>query len=431
MAIFLTQNGEPEEYGLAYNDNAYVIKTTNYTPTVRFNIAIVPPTFPVDPLIAQVKVYPTRAEDGGTVYFDRAFFDPSRFLQSYLNGQLDIFGANHNGFYVTNQMHKEYYLTILEEDKNAQGVYESGDLFITKIKSVWNGVRNEIEWLDFDYTEYIINNTASTTKKFLTDSPRTIRIDSDQSYQLQFIANERFGAYQYNIKAYSGYNATGSLLADGIVSNNIAVADSWDKIYFRIPVGTHDIGNIDPALYTDTLLGSTPSTALNGAASYTIHLEDNTNTQTSERFTFNVNQTCSKYNEVRVHFLNRLGGYDGFNFYLKSIHTTDIKKDKYDQQHHDWNGSSYTYTKKNRGTTDYNVALNKKVTVNTDYLTEDESVWLEDLATSPSVYIEENNELIAVNIDPRRIQRKTSLNDKLMQYTFELNYSIKNRRQRG
>jgi hypothetical protein len=56
---------------------------------------------------------------------------------------------------------------------------------------------------------------------------------------------------------------------------------------------------------------------------------------------------------------------------------------------------------------------------------------MEDLITSPSLYIEENNELIAVNLDARRIQRKTSLNDKLMQYTFELSYSIKNRRQRG
>jgi hypothetical protein len=135
---------------------------------------------------------------------------------------VDIKGANHNGFYVSNQMHKEYYLAIQEEEKDASGVYQNGDLFISKVKSVWNGVRNEIEWLDFDYTDYIINNTPSVTKKFLTDSPRTIRIDSDQSYHLYFIANERFGAYQYNIKAYSGYNATGSLLADGIVDNNIA-----------------------------------------------------------------------------------------------------------------------------------------------------------------------------------------------------------------
>jgi hypothetical protein len=116
---------------------------------------------------------------------------------------------------------------------------------------------------------------------------------------------------------------------------------------------------------------------------------------------------------------------------MKSIHQTDIKKDKYDQQHHDWTGFAYKYSKSSRGTTDYNVALSKKLTVNTDYLSESESEWMEDLITSPSLYIEENNELIAVNLDSRRIQRKTSLNDKLMQYTFELSYSLKNRRQRG
>lgn len=431
MAIFLTQNGEPEAYGLAYNDNAYVIKTTNYTPTVRFRIAILPENYPIEAGIGQVRVYPTRAEDGGTVYLDRAFFDPSRFLQPYVNGQVDIQGANHNGFFVANQIHKEYRLVIQEEEKDANGVYQGGDLIFTKLKSVWNGVRNEIDWLDFNYLDYIINNSASTTKKFLTDSPRTVRIDSAQSYHLYFIANERFGAYQYNIKAYSGLNATGSLLADGVVSNNIATADSWDKIYFRIPVGPYDIGNIDPSLYTDSLLGSTPSTALNNAKSYTIHLEDNTNTQTSERFTFNVGETCTKYNTVRIHFLNRLGGYDAFNFYLKSIHTTEIKKDSYDQEKHDWTGNRYTYTKAARGKTDYNVGLNKRLTVNTDYLSEAESIWLEDLVTSPSLYIEENNELIAVNIDERSVTKKTTLNDKLMQYTFQINYSIKNRRQRG
>lgn len=426
MPIYLTfPNGEPADYNTAFNDNVWVFKTSTNTPTVRFKVTIVPPNYPISPLIGTVTVYPTAANNGNN--YQTSFFDPSRFLQSEIKGEIDIKGANHDAFFVCNEMHKEYFITILEEDKNAQGVYENKDVFITKVKSVWNGVRNELEWLTFDFTDYTMNNTPSFTKKFLTDSPRTIRIDSDQSYHLYFIANERFGAYQYKIKAYSGYNATGSLLANGKVNNPISVADSFDQIYFRIPVGTHDIPNIDSSLMT----GSTPSTVLNGANSYTIHLEDNTNAQTSERFTFNVNEKCSRYTPVRVVWLNRLGGYDAHNFNMKSIHTTDIKKDTYEQQHHDWTGFAYIYDKQSRGTTDYNVALNKKVTINTDYLTEDESLWMEDLATSPDVYIEEGNELIAVNIDPRRIQRKTSLNDKLMQYTFELNYAIKNRRQRG
>ena len=119
------------------------------------------------------------------------------------------------------------------------------------------------------------------------------------------------------------------------------------------------------------------------------------------------------------------------NFYQKSIINTDIKRDQYEQQNHDWTGFAYKYSKNSRGNTDYNVSTLAKRTINTDYLTEDESLWMEDLATSPDVYLEVNNELIAVNINQRKIQRKTSLNDKLMQYTFEIEQSIKNRRQRG
>jgi len=426
MAIFLTQNGEPEQFGLAYNDNAYVIKTTNYTPTMRFRISVLPITYPTDPAIATVRVYPTRGVSGSTVYTDRAFFDPSRFLQSYINGQVDIFGANHNGFYVANQIHKEYFLAIQEEDKDAQGVYQPGDLFVTNIKSVWNGGLVLTNWLGFDYNDYLIN-TYSTTKKFLTASPRVQKINTGQSHHLYFIANDRFAADHYTIKAYSGLNLSGSLLATAEVDNNISVANSWAETYFRIPVGTYDIGNIDPTLMT----GSTPSTVLSGAASYSIQLKDNTNAEVSEKFTFNVDSVCSKYEPVRLHWLNRLGGYDSFNFNAKSTWNTSIKRDQYEKQHHTFTGYEYAYTKKSRGTTDYNVETTDTLTINTDYLTEAESLWMEEFASSPSVYYELENELIAVNVNTNRIQRKTSLNDKLMQYTFEIEGSLINNRQRG
>jgi hypothetical protein len=75
--------------------------------------------------------------------------------------------------------------------------------------------------------------------------------------------------------------------------------------------------------------------------------------------------------------------------------------------------------------------MTETLKVNTDYLTEAESIWMQDLFTSPVVYRELNNELIAMNITGKSIVKKTSLNDKLMQYSFDLNYSLENRRQRG
>jgi hypothetical protein len=77
MAIYLTQ--EPEQYGLAFNDNTYVIKTTNYTPTVRLKIDILPEAYPTEPKI-------------GTTSGSAFFYDPTN--------------------------HKEYRLKITEEDKD-------------------------------------------------------------------------------------------------------------------------------------------------------------------------------------------------------------------------------------------------------------------------------------------------------------------------
>ena len=134
MAIFLTQNGEPSEFGLAYNDNTYVIKTTNYTPTVRFKVSILPETYPVEPAIGTVRVYPTRADDGGTVYLDRGFFDPSRFLQSYVEGNARIEGASHNGFYTNNKTHKEYFLDRKSTRLNSSHGYISYAVFCLKKK---------------------------------------------------------------------------------------------------------------------------------------------------------------------------------------------------------------------------------------------------------------------------------------------------------
>ena len=82
MAIYLTQ--EPEQYGLAFNDNTYVIKTTNLTPTVRFKIDILPETYPSEPKIGTVRVYPVPGETGYLLppFAVSSFLHTSRFLQS-------------------------------------------------------------------------------------------------------------------------------------------------------------------------------------------------------------------------------------------------------------------------------------------------------------------------------------------------------------
>ena len=72
--------------------------------------------------------------------------------------------------------------------------------------------------------------------------------------------------------------------------------------------------------------------------------------------------------------------------------------------------------------------------MNTDFVNEAEAEWFEELINSPEVYILEgyqtdlsqpvlNNYVIPVRLTTSSYIRKTIANDKLMQYTFEVEKS--------
>ncbi len=403
----------PDPYGLAHNDNPYVFRSTAYTATQRFKVSILPSTFPVDPALSTVRVYPRQGvTSSGVVTTDRAYYDPSRIVQSQIGIDLAIPEANHAGYFDCPNMHYEYSLFIQEEDKIG-GVWTLGNHFTAPVKSVWNGVRDEIDWLGFDSDDYDMTFQL-ISRKFLSDGPSDRYINSDQSAFLYFLSSDS-DVDTCNIKSY---DSSGVLIDSGYFT-----VSSSGK-YTRIAIGPYDIENSDSGVWTSF----NPATGLTGAAYYEVRMSG---TNGHEIITFHIDQECSKFTPVRLHWLNRLGGFDSFNFNMKSIESTDIQRDSFVKQKNTFTGTRWEYAKDSRGTTDFNIETQPSLKINTDYLTEEESVWMEDFATSPIVFQELDNELIAMSGNARMIGKQTSLNDKLMQYEFELDYSLSNKRQRG
>lgn len=402
---------QPEAYGLAHNDNPFVFFSTNYTATSRFKVVVLPSTYPTDPAIATVRVYPrVGVTSGGTVQLNKAYYDPSRILQTRISEQIAIPSANHATLFPASNIHYDYALFIQEEDK-VGGVYVLGDSWTSTVKSVWNGVRNKLDWLNFDYADYDL----SSGEKFLTDAPRTQYINSNQSAFLYFLSSSRGVA---NVRM-EGYDPDGVQVSSGIIEFTLT------NDYNYIACGTYDIINSNAS---DWSTGN-PATFLDDVSYYTVVVTGAG--EQSETVTFYVDSKCSKYTPIRLHWLNRLGGFDSYNFNMKSMEETDIKRATYLQEEHNFTGTSWEYNSASRGQTDYHISTQDKLTVNTDYMTEAESIWMNDLFTSPVVYQEVNNELIAMAGKPKMIKKQTSLNDKLMQYEFEMDYALTNNRQRG
>ena len=120
---------------------------------------------------------------------------------------------------------------------------------------------------------------------------------------------------------------------------------------------------------------------------------------------------------------------------MKSSKMISTKGSTYQQLEGTWNESAYKINGFKGGKKAFRVNATEKITMNTDFVNESESEWFEELINSPEVYILKGyNDIVETNsalnqyVTPVRLTtssytKKTVANDKLMQYTFEVEKS--------
>lgn len=171
-----------------------------------------------------------------------------------------------------------------------------------------------------------------------------------------------------------------------------------------------------------------------GATEYTIGLHNGSGYK-SLQYTFKrMEDDCKGYESIRLCWVNRHGTWDYYNFTKKSYRELDIKRENTEQAR----GSQVLWmqvlpTHRNNNT--INVSAKETITVNTDWVDDATSVWLEELFTSPTVYIlgsfvsadtgadgpgTEFDYTRGVTLTTNRYERYTKANDKVAQYEIEL-----------
>jgi hypothetical protein len=114
------------------------------------------------------------------------------------------------------------------------------------------------------------------------------------------------------------------------------------------------------------------------------------------------------------------------NFRGKSKTTVDIKNSDIESVPGTWDSATFNYNNWDRGKKTLFKTATKKMTINSDWLNEDEAVWLEELFTSDEVQILNDDYTIvdAVIVTNKNYIKKTSVNDKIkIQYTINLEYA--------
>jgi hypothetical protein len=156
----------------------------------------------------------------------------------------------------------------------------------------------------------------------------------------------------------------------------------------------------------------------------------------SKTYTIKLNCPNGKgYEPIRLCWLNQWGAWDYYTFTQKSIKSTSASGATYNQLAGTWNESLYRPDSYKGGKKAFRVNATEKITMNSDFVTEDEAVIFEELVNSPEVYLLKGYEDIVETffvlnqyVTPVRLltssfTKKTIANDKLMQYTFEIEKS--------
>ena len=144
-------------------------------------------------------------------------------------------------------------------------------------------------------------------------------------------------------------------------------------------------------------------------------------------------QSCTRYDNVRLAWRNRLGAWDYMNFRGKSTESLDIKSEEMSRVVGNWDSASdsvdFNYNNWDRGRETLFTESQKKLVINSDYLNEEEAVWLQELFTSINVQILDDNGVeFPVIITNKSYTKKTSVNNKMkIQYTINLEFANKER----
>jgi hypothetical protein len=139
------------------------------------------------------------------------------------------------------------------------------------------------------------------------------------------------------------------------------------------------------------------ATGTNVVDNYEVSIKNTSNpllNSVSEVRKFKIDTTCSNYENQRIVFLNRLGGWDYFNFTLDSKKSITISRTEYEKIL-DWN-----YTIGDRGKTILAQKAETKMVINSNWITEKDSIWLEELLTSPEVYLMPYTNIVHQNSGP-------------------------------
>lgn len=135
---------------------------------------------------------------------------------------------------------------------------------------------------------------------------------------------------------------------------------------------------------------------------------------------------CSKYEPIKITFVNKFGALQDLYFSLKSTESTSVQSEQYKRSIFSETDLSYkTYQHQKQL---FQTNGSDSITLNTDYLDDEHNKVIEELMLSEQTWMtritDTSEQVTPVVPKTKSVTYKTSLNDKLSQYTIEFDMAF-------
>jgi len=132
-----------------------------------------------------------------------------------------------------------------------------------------------------------------------------------------------------------------------------------------------------------------------------------------------------KYEPKKVTFVNKFGALQDMYFFKKSVERINVERETYKSNILD---SNMVYNSSHHVYRDFNVMGRESVTLSSGFLSEEYNEVFKQMMLSERVWVtnitEDGEQVLPINVKTSDITYKTSLNDKLVEYTIEFDKSF-------
>ena len=245
-------------------------------------------------------------------------------------------------------------------------------------------------------------------------------------YRYWSLPNGGGGGYSSSATTHKGFDGYGTFM-EGI--NPTVSSYEWliekdvikDGYYFYAPLGVSGVVPVS----TNSVLSYTGFDTSNPQ---TISLA----TPIGNVLVNIIRVNCSRYGEGnKITFVNKYGALQDLWFFLKSVKTTTSTKETYNANTITISGGNATYSVNNPTKTVFNKSANQKIILSSGYYPEGANPFFEDLMlskqiwlTQPDPYDPSTEQVVPVIINTSSFTYKTSLNDRLIEYTMEFDMAF-------